>query len=399
MPMTFEEFQHRTHFGRDEILAYARGELIRPAKADLPSLPNFLLLPFHEIAAISWDESSQKGRIEAVRYNRLDDWFYACHFLGDPVMPGCWGIDAVWQCLKFFAAWRGFPGCGKTLGLESVSFFGQIRPRDQKITYSVDIASIERSSGAVLITGKAAVHVDGVPVYAIGSAQIGTDYWEDDAPLKKDAPPPLGRPMVRKLSYDEFAASSSLSHEEVIAISQGTLIADSPAEMGLLPSSLMLGIDEVHHISYDENLDEGRISASQNNVGLEWFYPMNGGEKPTALTIDSVWQLLGLFLAWRKELGTGRALGFERVEIFDAIRPQDRRILYEVQVRKVFRAAGSEDLFVRADASVFADGRLILKCENASVGCHKNIRYSDYPQTGEMAFGGKLRTRNKGAGV
>src|SRR5579885_1797011 len=86
-----------------------------------------LLTPFHELRRMEWDAASGTGRVEAVRRNRLEDWFYGCHFLGDPVMPGCWGVDAVWQCLRAFAAWRGLPPC-RPVGMEDVRFFGQIRP-------------------------------------------------------------------------------------------------------------------------------------------------------------------------------------------------------------------------------------------------------------------------------
>lgn len=351
-----------------------------------------LLLPFHEVTRLEWDESSKTGLIEAVRHNRIDDWFYACHFIGDPVMPGCWGIDAVWQAMRVFAAWRGITRCDKTLGMENVSFFGQIRPHDRKIVYSVEIVSIEEAGGDTLMTGKASVSVDGTPVYSIGSAQIGTAYWESDpAGGPRAAAAACDAPMARALTYDEFAARNSFSQTEVIALSLGTLIKGASGEVGLLPSSLMLEVGRVRHLSFDEAAGEGRIVASKANNPLEWYYPMNSGLKPTALTVDAVWQLLGLFLTWRRNLGTGRALGFERVEVFDAISPKDKDILYEVRILRMTRTEG--DAFVRADAKVFADGRLVLSCANANVGCHKNIRYTDYPAASEMGFGGKLKTR------
>jgi 3-hydroxyacyl-[acyl-carrier protein] dehydratase/trans-2-decenoyl-[acyl-carrier protein] isomerase len=123
---------------------YTRAELV--ALAEKGGLPRALLMPFHEVRLVRWDETSGTGRIEAVRKNRFDDWFYGCHFLGDPVMPGCWGLDGVWQALRLFASWRGLTGCDKPLGMEGVSFFGQIRPYDKEVVYSVDVLSIERRS-------------------------------------------------------------------------------------------------------------------------------------------------------------------------------------------------------------------------------------------------------------
>lgn len=362
-------------------------------RAESDELPRSLLLPFHEIRVISWDPATGTGRIEAARRNRLDDWFYGCHFLGDPVMPGCWGIDAVWQCLRFFAAWRGLKGCSKPLGMGGVSFFGQIRPHDREIVYTVDILSIEIDGAEAMITGKAAVYVDGVPVYTVAEAQVGTQFWEKPASTPPELPPAPPGPMRQKLSWKEFSTRSAFSHPEIIALSRGTLVADPPGEMALLPDSLMLEIHEIHRMTYDSLTGEGEILASRRNQPTEWFYPMNGGLKPAALLVDAVWQLLGVFLAWRGNLGTGRALGFERLEVFDTVTPSVEQIVYKLRILKTYSAPLTQDAFARADAEVFADGRKILACANVNVGCHKNIRYEDYPQAGEMAFGGKLKVR------
>ncbi len=390
--MKFQDFQKKSRFGREELLEFVAGRLVDDAPAGLPALPVSLLVPFHEITDISWDAASGTGRIEAVRYNKLDDWFYPCHFNGDPVMPGCWGVDAAWQCLRFFAAWRGLPHCGKTMGMENVSFFGQIRPYDKKIVYVVDVISEEASDGETLLTGKATVTVDGVLVYTIGSVSVATAFWTDDAPAQPAAVPASDDSPIRKLRYDEFAAKTALNHAEIVALSQGTLIEAPGVEVCLLPSSLMLEVGAIESLAFDESTGEGGISASRENGPLEWFYPMTPGFKPAVLSIDALWQLMGLFLTWRKNEGTGRALGFERVEVFSEILPGDRDIRYEVQIVRFSRAPNG-DAYIRADAKVRADGRLILAVTNANVGCHKNIRYSGYPLPSEMAFGGKLKMR------
>ncbi|MDE2144093.1 MAG: bifunctional 3-hydroxydecanoyl-ACP dehydratase/trans-2-decenoyl-ACP isomerase [Elusimicrobia bacterium] len=396
--MKFEEFRKRAGFGRDEVIAFSEGRLLEDAPAGLPGLPGFSLLPFHEVLRLEWDEASGTGVIEAARDNRVDDWFYGCHFLGDPVMPGCWGVDAVWQCLKFFAAWRGLTGCSKTLGMENVSFFGQIRPHDKRVTYRVEITSLERSGEDVLLTGKASVSVDDTPVYTIASAQIGTAFWE--APVsdqKKIEAMAADIPLKRRLTYAEFRSRSALSHHEILALSRGALVSDPPGEIALLPSDQMLEVGRVDRIAGSLDSGEGEVRASRINGPLDWYYAMSPGAKPAALSIDAVWQLIGVFQAWGGSPGTGRALGLERVEVFDDVRPADRDIRYEVRVVKVVRSEATGDAFVRADATVFADGRPIMSVANANVGCHKNIRYSDYPVASEMGFGGKVKTRHDGA--
>jgi 3-hydroxyacyl-[acyl-carrier protein] dehydratase/trans-2-decenoyl-[acyl-carrier protein] isomerase len=369
---------------------YTREELV--AIAEKGGLPRALLMPFHEVRLVRWDETSGTGRIEAVRKNRFDDWFYGCHFLGDPVMPGCWGLDGVWQALRLFAAWRGLTGCDKPLGMEGVSFFGQIRPYDREVVYSVDVLSIERDGDEALITGKAAVSVDGVNVYTIDSAQVGTAFWESDGAAEPALAAASSALLRAPLSWDEFTRRGSFSAPEVIALSSGNLVANPPEEMPLLPDSLMLEVTDVRRIASDFATGEGEVLATRSNGTDEWFFPMNGGTKPAALLVDGVWQLMGVFHAWAGSAGTGRALGFERVEFFDAVTPSDKRLVYRIRVLKSVRAPNG-DVFVRADAEVFADGRKVLACVNANVGCHKHIRYSDYPLATEMGFGGKLKIK------
>jgi len=394
--MNFSDFQKKNRFGPEEMSAFIAGRLLEDAPAGLPALPASLLAPFHEVTEISWDAATGTGRIEAVRHNRLDDWFYPCHFNGDPVMPGCWGVDAAWQCLRFFAAWRGLANCGETMGMENVSFFGQIRPYDKKIVYALEVISQESSDGETMLTAKATVSVDGTLVYTIGGVSVATAFWTDDAASKPLSVPAVEEGPIRRLRYDEFSAKSKLNHAEIIALSQGTLIDAPGLEVGLLPSSLMLEVGAIDRLVFDEATGEGSILASRGNGPLEWFYPMTPGHKPTVLSIDAVWQLMGLFLTWRQNPGTGRALGFERVEVFGEILPGDLDVRYEITIVRYSRAPNG-DAFVRADAKVFAGGHLILAATNLNVGCHKNIRYAGYPLPSEMAYGGKLKIREEAA--
>ncbi len=393
--MKFDEFRRQKQFDRDQVVAFSQNRLIDDAPARLPGISGWQLLPFHQVTRLEWDEASGTGMIEAERDNHVDDWFYGCHFLGDPVMPGCWGVDAVWQCLKFFAAWRGLPGCELPLGMENVSFFGQIRPHDKRIVYRVEISAIEASGDDVLVTAKASVAVDETTVYTIESAQIGSAFWEAP-PVAPKAPRQVpSAPLLAPISYEEFRAKKSLSHAEVLALSRGNLVADAPGELALLPCEQMLEVGSIERIEGSIDSGEGEIVAARLNSPLDWYYPMTPGVKPTALSIDAIWQLTGVFHAWGGSQGTGRALGYERVEVFGHVLPTDREVRCELKIVKTVRAGELGDVFVRADAWVFADGRPILCMTNANVGCHKNIRYSDYPCQSEMGFGGKLKTRVK----
>jgi 3-hydroxyacyl-[acyl-carrier protein] dehydratase/trans-2-decenoyl-[acyl-carrier protein] isomerase len=128
-----------------------------------------------------------RGRVIAERDVRLDDWFFQCHFRGDPVQPGCLGVDAVWQLLGFFCAWSGAIGAGRALGCGEIEFAGQIRPHDRVVRYEIGVrryASLA-GTGAAIALGDATVLVDGEPIYSIAKAKAGVfrDLAYQDYPL------------------------------------------------------------------------------------------------------------------------------------------------------------------------------------------------------------------------
>lgn len=172
--MTYADFLARAHFAAPELLAFAHGRLVTDAPdgfdARLPLPP---LLMVDRVVEIRRDGA--RGRIVAERDVRLDDWFFQCHFAGDPVQPGCLGVDAVWQLLGFFCAWSGAVGAGRALGCGEIEFSGQIRPHDRVVRYVVEVrryASLAESGAAVAL-GDAAVEVDGAAIYAIRGAKAG----------------------------------------------------------------------------------------------------------------------------------------------------------------------------------------------------------------------------------
>jgi 3-hydroxyacyl-[acyl-carrier protein] dehydratase/trans-2-decenoyl-[acyl-carrier protein] isomerase len=116
-----------------------------------------------------------RGRMVAERDVRLDDWFFQCHFLGDPVQPGCLGVDGVWQLLGLYCSWNGALGSGRALGCGEVEFSGQIRPHDGVVRYEIDIVRYQDlpQSGSAITIGDAQVLVDGQAIYEIKRAKVG----------------------------------------------------------------------------------------------------------------------------------------------------------------------------------------------------------------------------------
>jgi 3-hydroxyacyl-[acyl-carrier protein] dehydratase/trans-2-decenoyl-[acyl-carrier protein] isomerase len=172
--VTYADFRAQSAFAAEELLAFAHGRLVEDAppgfEARLPMPPMLMIDRILEIR-----RDGVRGRIVAERDVRIDDWFYQCHFQGDPVQPGCLGVDAVWQLLGFFCAWSGALGAGRALGCGEIDFSGQIRPRDRTVRYEVAVrryAALAATDGALAV-GDATVAVDGEPVYAIKSAKAG----------------------------------------------------------------------------------------------------------------------------------------------------------------------------------------------------------------------------------
>jgi 3-hydroxyacyl-[acyl-carrier protein] dehydratase/trans-2-decenoyl-[acyl-carrier protein] isomerase len=172
--MKYEEFLGRKSFSKQELLAFAHGSLISDLpegfKARLPTPPMLMLDRILEIR-----REDARGRILAEQDVSLDDWFFQCHFLGDPVQPGCLGVDGVWQLLGFFCAWSGGLGAGRALGCGEIEFFGQIRPHDQCVRYEVDVRRYAELSqaGAAVVIGDATLSVDDEPIYTIKKAKVG----------------------------------------------------------------------------------------------------------------------------------------------------------------------------------------------------------------------------------
>lgn len=133
----------QTSFEYEDLLACGRGELFGAGNAQLPLPP---MLMFDRIAEISETGGEfGKGMVRAELDVNPDLWFFGCHFKGDPVMPGCLGLDALWQMVGFFLGWLGSPGRGRALGLGELKFSGQVLPSVKKVVYGVDLKRVMRS--------------------------------------------------------------------------------------------------------------------------------------------------------------------------------------------------------------------------------------------------------------
>ncbi|WP_342640728.1 3-hydroxyacyl-[acyl-carrier-protein] dehydratase FabA [Rhodoligotrophos ferricapiens] len=162
--------QRKSSYGYEELLACARGELFGPGNAQLPLPP---MLMFDRISSIS-EQGGQygKGEIVAELDIKPDLWFFPCHFLGDPVMPGCLGLDALWQLLGFFLGWLGSPGKGRALSVGEVKFTDMVVPSVTKVEY---VVSLKRVVQRKLTLGIAdgLLKADGRALYTAQDLKVG----------------------------------------------------------------------------------------------------------------------------------------------------------------------------------------------------------------------------------
>ncbi len=172
--MKYDEFLGRDSFSKKDLLAFAYGNLIEdPPEHFAARLPAPPMLMLDRVTKV--ERKGNRGRIVGERDVNLDDWFFQCHFISDPVQPGCLGVDGVWQLIGFFCNWAGGTGAGRALGCGEIEFFGQIRPHDQLIRYEVDIRRYTQlpDSGAAMAIGDATLFVDDEPIYSLKNAKVG----------------------------------------------------------------------------------------------------------------------------------------------------------------------------------------------------------------------------------
>jgi 3-hydroxyacyl-[acyl-carrier protein] dehydratase/trans-2-decenoyl-[acyl-carrier protein] isomerase len=162
--------ERASYFDYEALLSCGRGELFGPGNAQLPLPP---MLMFDRITSIGEDGGEHgKGHIRAELDVRPDLWFFACHFKGDPVMPGCLGLDALWQMLGFFLGWIGGQGRGRALQVGELKFSGMVLPTTKLVEYGVDLKRVLKSK-LVLGIGDGWLKVDGTTVYLAKDLKVG----------------------------------------------------------------------------------------------------------------------------------------------------------------------------------------------------------------------------------
>ncbi|MAU95732.1 MAG: beta-hydroxydecanoyl-ACP dehydratase [Fulvimarina sp.] len=168
----------KSSFDYDDLLAHGRGELFGAGNAQLPLPP---MLMFDRITNV--DETggeNGKGMITAELDVNPDLWFFQCHFKGDPVMPGCLGLDALWQLTGFFLTWLGEVGRGRALGVGEVKFTGQVTPQIKRVEYGVEFRRVMRSKLKLGIAN-GWVKADGEIIYRASDLRVGL--FSDDVAL------------------------------------------------------------------------------------------------------------------------------------------------------------------------------------------------------------------------
>jgi len=162
--------ERRHSFEYEDLLACGRGEMFGAGNAQLPLPP---MLMFDRISEISETGGEYgKGMVRAELEVKPDLWFFACHVKGDPVMPGCLVLDALWQMVGFFLGWLGSPGKGRALGLGELKFSGQVLPTVQKVIYGVDFKRVMRSK-LVLGIADGWLSADGTVIYRASDLKVG----------------------------------------------------------------------------------------------------------------------------------------------------------------------------------------------------------------------------------
>ncbi len=170
--------ERRESYEYQDLLACGRGELFGHGNAQLPLPP---MLMFDRIASISETGGAHgKGQIIAEFAIRPDLWFFDCHFKGDPVMPGCLGLDALWQLTGFFLGWLGAPGRGRAIGVGEVKLTGMVVPTVKRVEYVIDMKRvILRKLKLGIADG--VMKADGAVVYTASDLRVGL--FETGAPV------------------------------------------------------------------------------------------------------------------------------------------------------------------------------------------------------------------------
>ena len=163
--------EKKSSYSYDELIKCGNGELFGPGNAKLPLPP---MLMFDRITEIRENEGSfKKGVLKAELDIKDDLWFFDCHFKQDPVMPGCLGLDAMWQLVGFYLGWLGNPGRGRALGVSSVKFTGEVLKNIKTATYEIDMKRILVKEGTTVGLANGILKADNKKIYTAENLKVG----------------------------------------------------------------------------------------------------------------------------------------------------------------------------------------------------------------------------------
>jgi len=161
----------KNSFNYDDLISCGSGKLFGPGNAKLPLPP---MLMFDRIVEINENKGSfKKGIIKAELDIKDDLWFFNCHFKEDPVMPGCLGLDAMWQLVGFYLGWLGNPGRGRALGVNSVKFTGEVLKNIKKATYEISMKRILIKEGTTVGLANGILKADSKAIYSAENLKVG----------------------------------------------------------------------------------------------------------------------------------------------------------------------------------------------------------------------------------
>ena len=161
----------KNSYSYEELINCAEGKLFGPGNAKLPLPP---MLMFDRITEINENKGAfKKGSLKAELDIKKNLWFFDCHFKEDPVMPGCLGLDAMWQLVGFYLGWIGNPGKGRALGVGTVKFTGEVLQEVKLVRYEIDMKKIMSPGGTTVGLANGIVLADGKQIYSAESLKVG----------------------------------------------------------------------------------------------------------------------------------------------------------------------------------------------------------------------------------
>jgi len=161
----------KNSFTYEDLISCGNGKLFGPGNAKLPLPP---MLMFDRISEINENNGIfNKGSLKAELDIKDNFWFFECHFKDDPVMPGCLGLDAMWQLVGFYLGWLGNPGKGRALGVGNVKFTGEVLKTAKKVIYEIDMKKIMAPGGTTVGLANGIVYVDNKKIYSAESLKVG----------------------------------------------------------------------------------------------------------------------------------------------------------------------------------------------------------------------------------